>query len=157
MPASSRKNPYKTRQSFSKAINRVRAELPASQRKRVVVVEGLASEYGYQVKKFRNNSENTNKDKIKQFYYKSDNVYTVPGKGGEMTVWNEEGKQKLWNYYLTMYLKEGYALCLETCKNGNEKCSFHLSATYDQKICLSYVIHQRNSANVRSTRIYFSS
>ena len=86
MPASSRKNPYKTRQSFSKAINRVRAELPASQRKRVVVVEGLASEYGYQVKKFRNNSENTNKDKIKQFYYKSDNVYTVPGKGGEMTV-----------------------------------------------------------------------
>ena len=56
-----------------------------------------------------------------------------------------------------MYLKEGYALCLETCKNGNEKCSFHLSATYDQKICFSYVIHQRNSANVRSTRIYFSS
>ena len=30
MTASSRKNPYKTQQTFSKAINRVRAELPTS-------------------------------------------------------------------------------------------------------------------------------
>ena len=86
LTASSRKNPYKTRQSFSKAINRVRAELPASPRTRAVVVEGLASEYGCQVKKFRSNSENPNKDKIKLFYCRSDNVYTMPGKGGEMTV-----------------------------------------------------------------------
>ena len=102
----------------------MRAELPASPRKRAVAVEGLASEYGYQVKKFRSNSENPNKDKIKQFYCRSDNVYTMPGKGGEMTVWNEEGKQKLQKYYLTLYLKEGYALYLETCENNNEKCSF---------------------------------
>ena len=34
---------------------------------------------------------------------------------------------------------------------------FQLSATYDQKMCFSQVIHQRNSANVRSTGIYFSS
>ena len=46
--------------------------------------------------------QNPNKDKIKQFYYRSDIVYTVPGKGDEMTVWNEEGKQKLQKYYLAM-------------------------------------------------------
>ena len=109
MTASSRKNPYKTRQSFSKAINRVRAELPASPQKQAVVVVGLASEYGYQVKKFRNNSKNANKAKIKQFYYRSDIFHTMPGKGEEMTVWNEEGKQKLRNYYLTIYLKEACA------------------------------------------------
>ena len=77
MTASSRKNPYKTRQSFSKPIKRVRAELPASPQKQAV---GLAREYGYsdniiwiynnQVKKFRNNSENPNKAKHKQFYYR---------------------------------------------------------------------------------------
>ena len=95
MTASSRKNPYKTQQTFSKAINRVRAELPTSPWKQAAVVEGLASQYGYQVKKFRNNSKNPNKDKIKQFYYRSDIVYLMPGKGDEMTVWNEVGKQKL--------------------------------------------------------------
>ena len=48
----------------------------------------------------------------------------MPGKGNEMTVWNEEGKQKLRKYYLTMYLKEACVLYLETCENDNEKCSF---------------------------------
>ena len=57
MTASSQKNPYKTQQSFSKTISRMRAELPASPQKQAVVVEGLASEYGYQVKKFRNSSK----------------------------------------------------------------------------------------------------
>ena len=88
----------------------MRAELSACPRKKAVVVHVLASEYGYQVKKFRNNSDNPNKDKIKQFYYRSDIVYTMPGKGDEMTVWNEEEKQKLRKYYLTMYHKEFYAL-----------------------------------------------
>ena len=122
MTASSRQNPYKTRQSFSKAINKVRTELPFSPRKQAVVVEGLASEFGYQVNTLRNMPDNPNKDKIKQFYYRSDIVYTMPGKGDEITIWNE-GKQKLRKYYLTMYLKEAYALYLETCENDSEKCS----------------------------------
>ena len=44
------KNPYKTQQSFSKAMNRLRCDLPASPRKRAAVVQGLASEYGYHFK-----------------------------------------------------------------------------------------------------------
>ena len=92
MTASSRKNPSKTQQRFSKAINRMRAELPASPRKQAVAVKGLASEYGCQVKKLRNNSENPNKDKTKQFYYRSDIVYTMPGKGDEIAVWKMESK-----------------------------------------------------------------
>ena len=40
------KNPYKSRQSFSKALNKVRADLPSSSWKQAAVVQGIASEYG---------------------------------------------------------------------------------------------------------------
>lgn len=96
--ASSRKNPYKTKQSFSKAINRVRTELPVSPRKQAVVVEGLASEFGFQVKTSKKQFANPNKDKIREFFYRTDIVYTMPGKGDEMTVWDENGKHKLRKY-----------------------------------------------------------
>ena len=36
------KNPYKSKQSFGKALNRCRTELPRSPQKRVAVVSGLA-------------------------------------------------------------------------------------------------------------------
>ena len=37
-------NPYKTRQSFSKALNIIRTELPNTPRKKSAVAKGLASE-----------------------------------------------------------------------------------------------------------------
>lgn len=54
MTNSKRKTPCKTRQSFSKAVNRVRTELPTSPRKKAVVVESLAAEFGFDVKKNKN-------------------------------------------------------------------------------------------------------
>ena len=48
----------------------------------------------------------------------------MPGKGDEMTIWNENGKQKVHKHYLTMFLRETYALYLENCINEDEKCSF---------------------------------
>ena len=59
----------------------------------------------------------------KQFYFRSDIVYTIPGKGDEMTVWDDNGKHKLQKYYLTMYLKEAYAIFLQSCENEDDKCS----------------------------------
>ena len=41
-----------------------------------------------------------------------------------MTIWTEEGKQKLRKYFPTMYRTEAYALYLETCETDEEKCSF---------------------------------
>ena len=43
------KNPYKSRQSFGKALNRCRTELPCSPQKRVAVVSGLAKEVGLSI------------------------------------------------------------------------------------------------------------
>ena len=40
------------------------------------------------------------KDKIVNFYYHSDIVYTAPGLKDEMTVWTETGKTKIRKYYL---------------------------------------------------------
>jgi len=124
MASSKRSNPYKTRQSFSKALNRLRTELPSSPRKQAVVIEGLASEFGYQVKPLRKPTDKGNHEKVNEFYFRSDIVYTMPGKGDEMTVWDDNGKHKLRKYYLTMFLKEAYALYLETCQNDEEICSF---------------------------------
>ena len=39
-------------------------------------------------KQFRKPKQGQNQ----QFYYRSDIVYTMPGKGGEMAVWKREGK-----------------------------------------------------------------
>ena len=43
------KNPYKSRQSFGKALNRCRAELHCSPQKRTAVVSGLAKEVGLSI------------------------------------------------------------------------------------------------------------
>ena len=92
LTASKRQHPCKTRQSFSKAVNKVKSNLPFSPRKQAVVVESLAKDFGYEMSQIRNNSENINVEKIKEFYYRTDIVYTMPGKGDEMTVWDENGK-----------------------------------------------------------------
>ena len=48
----------------------------------------------------------------------------MPGKGDEMTIWTKNGKQKVRKHYLTMFLREAYALYLDSCINEDEKCSF---------------------------------
>ena len=41
-----------------------------------------------------------------------------------MTIWTEEGRRRVRKYYLTMYLKEAYALYLENCYDGDDQCKF---------------------------------
>ena len=48
----------------------------------------------------------------------------MPGKGDEKTIWTKNGKQKVCKHYLTMFLREAYALHLDGCINEGEKCSF---------------------------------
>ena len=115
-----------TKQSFSKAVKRVITKLTSSTCKQDVAVESLASEFRYQGKLIRRPPDKANNEKVylnKQFYFRSDIVYTIPGNGDEMTVWDDNGKHKLQKYYLTMYLKEAYAIFLESCENEDDKCS----------------------------------
>ena len=99
-------------------MNRVITKLTSSTCKQDLAVESLASEFRYQGKLIRRPPDKTNNEKVylnKQFYFRSDIVYTIPGKGDEMTVWDDNSKHKLQKYYLTMYLKEVYAIFLESC------------------------------------------
>ena len=112
-------------QSFSKALNGLRSKLQTSPRKQAAVVAGLTSKYGYQFgwKKHKSVTNET-KGKVEKFYYRMDTVYIMPEKGDEMTIWTEGGRKRVWKYSPTMYLKEAYALCLESCEEDDDKCSF---------------------------------
>ena len=49
--------------------------------------------------------------KVKEFFMRSDIVYTCPGIKDQVTVWDDDGnKTKLRKYYLLMHVKEVYAL-----------------------------------------------
>ena len=118
-------NPYKNQQSFSKAMNNLRSKLPTSPRNQAAVVAGLGREHGYHFGGKKHKSvTNETKGKVEKFYYRKDIVYTMPGKGDEMTIWTEEGRKRVHKYFQTMYLKEAYALYLENCEKDHDKCSF---------------------------------
>ena len=87
-------------------MDNLRSNLSTSPRKQATVAAGLACKYGYQFggKKHRSVTNET-KGKVKQFYYRTDIVYTMPGKGDEMTIWTEEGRKRVRKYFPTMSLK----------------------------------------------------
>ena len=78
-------NPYKSRQSFGKAMNKCRVELPQSPRKKKAVVSGLAKEVGlylqneYEKQAHGNTISEELKAEIKTFYTRSDISYMMPG------------------------------------------------------------------------------
>ena len=87
-------NPYKSRQSFSKAVNRLKSDLPESPRKQAAVIAKLAGEYGCS---FENNKQVKSeiKEVIETFFRRTDIVYTMPGKGDEITIWTDEGRKRV--------------------------------------------------------------
>ena len=150
-------NPYKTRQSFSKALNKIRTELPNSPCKKLAVVKGLASELGFAIdKQSRKPITNNMKEKIEAFYYRTDIVYTMPGAKDEIVVWDVSGKQRLRKYHLIVNLKEAHALYQETCED-EFKCSFskfcgwwlRFECYYKNSICMGQF--QGTLANINLT------
>ena len=115
-------------------MNNLRSKLPTCPRKQAAVVVGLASEYGYQFGGKKHKSvANETKGKVEKIYYRTDIVYTMPGKGDEMTIWTVEGRKRVWKYFLTVNLKEAYALYLESCEKDDDKCSFSTFCNFRPK------------------------
>ena len=68
-------------------MNHLRSKLPTSPQKHAAVVAGLASGCGYQFGGKKNKSvTNETKGKVGKFYYRTDIVYTMPGKRDEMII-----------------------------------------------------------------------
>ena len=63
------------------------------------------------------------KEAVKEFFFRSDISYTMPGAKDEMVVWDEFGKQQLLKYFLTMYICEVYAVFKETRQGDEAMCS----------------------------------
>ena len=91
------KNGFKTPQGFGKAIKWLKSQLPKSPTKKLATVKGLMKEMGLELNtkskahKTGKNKEVSKeiKDKVINFYYRSDIVYTAPGLKDEITVWTE--------------------------------------------------------------------
>ena len=113
------KKPYERPQSYGKALNRVLRALPASPQKKHAVVCGLAKRVGVQLEDKMNVSlgnhgralDDEMQTAVINFYYRPDIVYTMPGMKDEMVVWDKEGnKERKRKYFLTMFLREAYAI-----------------------------------------------
>ena len=121
-------NPYRTKQSFGKAVAKCRQSLPTSPRRRKAVIAGLASHIGLNlegklernIKKMQGLSDET-KECVKNFFFRPDISYTMPGMKDMMTIWSDGGKLKLRKHYLTMFLREAYYMYCEQ----NERDSAH--------------------------------
>ena len=100
---------YTTPQRFGKAVKRLKSQSPskklANKAPKTGKNKGLSEEI---------------KDKAVNCYYLSDLVYTVPALKDEMT---EAGKTKMRKYYLTMYLREVFAMF----KGENKDCEIGFS------------------------------
>lgn len=116
-------NPYKTRQSFSKALCKTRKELPDSPRRKSAVIKGLASEISLDLNKSKVTNISYYKEYIEHFFFQPDIVYTMPGIKDEMVVWDETGKRRLQKYFLIMNLIEAFAIYKESC-DDKYKCGF---------------------------------
>ena len=80
---------------------------------------------------------------------------TLPGKGDEMTSWTEDGRKRVWRYFLIMYLKKG--LCsLVLRKMIISAASLH-SVTFALKMFFCQINPQSNSANAKYMKICFLS
>ena len=104
-------------QAYRKVI-KLKIQWPKSPSKTVEAVMGQVNEFGLKLKESdfnRNRKEygrlsNEVKSQVVDFYYRADVIYSVPGLKDEITVWTEQGKEKMRKYYLEMYLCEVYAM-----------------------------------------------
>lgn len=107
---------YSKPQALGKAIKKAVRALPSSPTKRKAVVHGVANQVGLKLinkvetQLHGNILAEETVNQIKNFYFRSDVVYTMPGMNDEITVYDSGGKVKLRKYYLTMYLREAYSL-----------------------------------------------
>ena len=116
-------NPYRTKQSFGKAIAKCRQSLSTSPRRRKAVIAGLASHIGLNleaklernIQRVQGLSEET-KECVKTFFFRPDISYTMPCMKDIMTTWIDSGKLKLRKHYLTMFLREAYYMYCEQNK-----------------------------------------
>ena len=118
------KKGYQTPQGLNKAMKKVHEVLSDSPSKAAQTVQGLANFYNIKLDDKMNNQIRPNRaidpetiKLVKEFYFRTDIVYTMPGMNDEMTIWTNGKKEKLRKHYLVMYIKEAHSLFLSAYPN----------------------------------------
>lgn len=111
-------HPYKCSQTYSKAVLKCLRSLPSCPIKKQCVIRGVAKRVGIELVKKMNENLNDSRNEtveqeIKDFYFRPDIVYTCPGMKDCMVVWENGEKNTLQKHYMTMFLKEAFAVFKE--------------------------------------------
>ena len=121
------------------------------------------------------------KECVKDFFFRPDTSYTMPGMKDMMTIWTDGGQLTLRKHYLAMFLRDAYYIYCEQNRRGSEHglaystfCNLHpknvlllSSSPKDQCKCMTHnkfvsswkkwvsntspIFGQRFSAQVRAT------
>ena len=117
-------NSVKTRQSFSKSLKKVRASLPKCDRKKKVVVQHLAKQFGLISKSKHQRTSLQLADKVKteveNFYLRDDISYQLSGKRDVVVVKDSNGSKVTYQKRILLNnLRETFELFKEENNNVN--------------------------------------
>lgn len=111
---------YKCVQSYTKAVLKCVRSLPQSPNKKRIVFRGMAERIGVELEQKMDKTLPGNRTSVgmsdddvsvvKDFFYRNDISYTAPGMKDEMVIWEDGQKIKHRKYFLTMFLREAYAV-----------------------------------------------
>ena len=103
------KKGYQTPQGLNKAMKKVHEVLSDSPSKAAQTVQGLANFYNIKLDDKMNNQIRPNRaidpetiKLVKEFYFRTDIVYTMPGMNDEMTIWTNGKKEKLRKFIISI-------------------------------------------------------
>ena len=159
------RSPYRTNQTYGKAVRRCLRSLPSSPMKQKAVVCGLAKACGYSStvehgEKCHPGWLSSRKLCLASgnFTFGPDIIYTVPDMKGEMTIWVNGVKSKERKHYMTMFLREAYAIFKVASANSvNVAHKMCCCSTIPQGISVGCKIHENLILRPKGLRIQYQS
>ncbi|CAF1437694.1 unnamed protein product [Rotaria sordida] len=119
---------FRTKQSKSKALNRILNALPANKDKQFELIKEIAANLNIVKleKKFERNQQSLSTDvkqRVYDYYFRDDISYQAPGKRDSITIRENGEKKKLQKRYLLYSLNEVYQLFAEENPQAVISCS----------------------------------
>ena len=138
-PVSQNESAFSTKQSRSRSLKKAADHLPQSPRKKVEIIQSLASKYQIRIKMHENRGRprkelsEEKKDWMIEFLSRSDMTYTNPGRLDNVYIGKVDGERKyLPRQYLLWTLKD-----LLDIINGSELHSSNFVPTFSEKLSFS--------------------
>lgn len=118
---------YANNRVLAKAVKKVEIALPKNHQKQIAVIHRLVRKIGITKNDlFPKKSDLTEHEQLAvKFYFNPSIVYTMPGINDTVTIRTENGKEKLRKHYLTVFIKEAYAMFVQQYGPVMKRSKFH--------------------------------